>query len=63
MQIPIPPVSQCKKRQTANPDQENQAGFKASTAPACRAPIQITGAHEISKEAAREFVVVVMINL
>ena len=43
MQIPIPPVSQCKNRQTSKPDHEKYAGKNARRAPICKPPIQRTG--------------------
>ena len=43
MQMPTPPVSQCKIRHTTNPDQEKKPGMNARRAPTCKAPIQRTG--------------------
>ena len=61
--MPIPPVSQCRKMQTASPLQEKKAGTKASKARACRDPIQIKGTHASRVDAGRAVVVVVIINL
>src|SRR5262245_30142723 len=61
MQMPIPPVSQCRKRHATSPCQENHEGLSASSAPACRLRIQITGAHAIWFFAAGLVVVVVVI--
>ena len=63
MQMPIPPVSQCRKKQRARPDQENQAGTKARRARAWRAPIQMTGPQASRRRVRCAIVVVAMINL
>lgn len=47
MQIPMPPVSQCRTKQSTRPDQVNQAELKAIRAPRCKAAIQTTGPQAI----------------
>jgi hypothetical protein len=63
MQMPMPPVSQCKKRHMANPDQEKKPGMIARTAPRCRPPIQRRGAHAALAGACCKVVDVAMITL
>ena len=63
MQIPIPPVSQCMKTQTASAFQENHAGFKASNAPAWRNPSQIKDGQAMRMGAGTVVVVVVIVTL
>src|SRR5271165_1669035 len=59
----MPPVSQCRKMQTAKPDQEKKAGTRARRARACKLPIQISGAQASRAGAGCAVVVVVIINL
>src|SRR3954451_22948732 len=61
--MPIPPVSQCRNRQTATADQEKYRGFNARRAPMWRAAIQRTGPQAMPAEAGRSVVVVVILNL
>ena len=63
MQIPIPPVSQCMKTQTANAFQENQAGLNASKAPEWRNASQIKDGQAVCVEEGAAVVEVVMITL
>ncbi len=62
-QIPIPPVSQCRKMQTASPDQEKKAGHKSKKGKSVKAPIQIKGIQASRAGADCAVVVVVIINL
>src|SRR5690349_1470363 len=63
MQMPIPPVSQWRNRQTPRAAQENEPGKRASRAPRCNAPIQSTAGQAIGAGAGRVGVVVVMLYL
>src|SRR5262245_20021280 len=64
MQMPMPPVSQWRKKQTASADQLKYAGTKARMDRTCKDPIQSTGPQAIVVCGVGEVVVVVdMLNL
>ena len=63
MQMPIPPVSQCRKTQTANACQVKKAGTKARNAARCNPVTQSTGPQDMPADSGRVVVVVVMRNL
>ena len=60
MQMPMPPVSQWRTRQTPTAVHEKQDGTNASRAPRCSPPIQSKEGQAMREAEDQDFVVVMM---